>query len=188
MSQTDHPKPAGNQGRPANHGKPWLFALLVGALFAGVLFASQVRRSQHGEDLVPWRSSFSQAVAEADEAGKPVFVMFTADWCGPCDQMKAWVYSDQDIADTLDADFVPVMVDLSYEGLPDQEIALRYGVQGLPTLIALAPNGDPIRASAGYLSKRELRSWLQSATRRFTRHPQASSNPLTANAEVDPSN
>jgi thiol:disulfide interchange protein len=144
---------------------PWRFILLLLVLAGGIAIASQARKS--GGDRVAWRYSYNQAVIESNETGKPLLVLFTADWCGPCKQMKAWVFSDTGIAEAIEDNFVPVRVDLSHEGLPDQHLADRYGVQAIPTILTLTSAGRPISMSAGYLSKDQLLAWLENANERY---------------------
>lgn len=182
MSPSD--KPAAQVGQAKNDRKPWLFALLLIALFVGVLFASQVRQL-HAKNLVAWRGSFTQATTEAVNAGKPIFVEFTSAACPPCQQMKIHVFSDPQIADALEDGFVPVRIDLTYLGLPDQDIADRYGVWALPTFMVLTPNGEPVDMTTGYHDKDQLNTWLKSAAQKFAMsRPQP--DQAAANAQKQP--
>jgi len=122
--------------------------------------AGRFRHGSADTDLVRWRASYAHAVAEARESGKLLLVVFGADWCLGCIQMKTWVYSDKQVADTIDAGFVPLHVDMTREGLPDQFLADRYFVQGYPTLLILDPEGKPISGIAGGLTKTDFLMWL----------------------------
>ncbi len=166
--QGDHKQPVPASTPKTQHRWPWRFILIITALATGVAFVSQAR-SGGGQDQVAWRYSYNQATIEADENAKPLFVVFTADWCGPCKQMKAWVYSDKHVADSIEAGFVPVKIDLTSEGLPDQRIADRYSVQAIPTIMTLTAAGKPISISTGYLSKAELLNWLDDASERYAK-------------------
>lgn len=146
--------------------KPWLFILLITALAAGISFVSYSRDAS-ANDRIKWRYSYNQAVIEAEENDKPVLVYFTADWCGPCKQMKTWVFSDKSIAQYIEEGFVPVKVDLSTEGLPDQYLADKYNVTGIPTMLTLTTSGRPISASTGSLTKDQFMAWLDTATERY---------------------
>ncbi len=160
------PQPQPGTPKRGRSRLPWrLIALLV--VLAGVIAVVGQVRKNGGHDRVAWRYSYNQAVAESNETGKPVLVYFTADWCAPCQQMKAWVFSDKSVADSIEYGFIPVRIDLSSEGLPDQHLADRYGVQAIPTILTLTAAGTPISMSAGYLDKADLLSWLENANDRY---------------------
>jgi thiol:disulfide interchange protein len=150
---------------PKKH-RPWRLILIVTALFIGVFFTQQALQGW-SKDQVNWRYSFNQASAESNETNKPLLVVFTADWCPPCKQMKAWVYSNKNVADAIEAGFIPVKVDLTTEGLPDQNVAERYEVQSIPTMLTLTPAGTPIGRSVGYLNKEDFLNWLDTSSMRY---------------------
>jgi thioredoxin 1 len=158
--------PAANRSRTTQSRVPWRFIVVITVLAAGVALISYARNNS-SHDRVAWRYSYNQANIEATDSDKPLLVYFTADWCGPCKQMKAWVYSDPAIAGSIEEGFVPVKVDLTSDGLPDQHLAERYGVQAIPTLLTLTSKGIPISMSSGYLTKEEFMNWLDNATERY---------------------
>ena len=80
--------------------------------------------------------------------GKKVVVDFYADWCGPC-RMLAPVIEEADKNGELSLDVLKVNVD----DLP--EVARRYGIQSIPTLMVL-DNGQIVRGSLGYINKNAL--------------------------------
>ena len=167
MNLTDgQPEPPVSTPKRARPRLPRRLIVLLVVLVGVIIVIGQVRK-HGGSDRVAWRYSYNQAVAESTETGKPILVYFTSDWCGPCKQMKAWVFSDKGVADMIEYGFIPVRVDLSSEGLPDQHLADRYGVQAIPTIITLTTDGRAISTSAGYLNKSELLSWLENANERY---------------------
>ncbi len=149
-------------------GRPWRFVLLVVVFMAVIVVAGRLRHGNPDLDLVGWRGSYDSAVVEAREADKPLLVVFGADWCGPCEQMKAHVFSDKQVADTIEAGFVPLRVDLTENGGPNDSLARRYGVSGIPALYVLDAEGTPVSRSVGYLSKADLLAWLDRADARHT--------------------
>ena len=75
-------------------------------------------------------SSFQEVI----NSNKPVLVDFYAEWCGPC-KMMAPILSETKKALGDSVTIIKVDVD------KNQEAAMRYGIQGVPTLI-LFRNGD----------------------------------------------
>jgi thiol:disulfide interchange protein len=168
--QTDHERMTPQDTQPGpdiqhkqapSAGWPWRFLLLLGVLGTGIVLAGQFRQGDPESDRVSWRTSYDQAVQEAGETGRPLLVVFGADWCGPCEQMKARVFSDKTVADTIEARFVPLRVDLTENGGPNDSLARRFGVTGIPALFVLDPRGNPISRSAGYMGKKDLLGWME---------------------------
>ncbi|MEU0858004.1 thioredoxin family protein [Streptomyces griseofuscus] len=86
--------------------------------------------------------------AEVIDAGLPVLVQFTAEWCGPCRQL-APVLRDiaRDERDRLK------VVQLDVDRNPGTTIA--YGVLATPTLMVFR-GGEPVRSMVGARAKRRL--------------------------------
>ena len=78
----------------------------------------------------------------------PVLVDFYADWCGPC-KMQAPILSE--VAREIGGKAKIVKIDVD----KNQEIAARYQVRGVPTLI-LFKRGVVVWKSSGVANKAQL--------------------------------
>ena len=89
-------------------------------------------------------------------------VLFTASWCGPCQQFKRDVLNQPETKEALASGFVPVQVDLSDTSAsnPSMAVAQEYGVRGVPTVIAMGPDGEPLDRYTGALSTGDFLEWL----------------------------
>jgi thioredoxin 1 len=92
--------------------------------------------------------------AEVLESEQPVLVDFWAAWCPPCRLMNPVL---EELAAERD-DIKIVSVDADNE----QELAVQYGVLGLPTFV-LFHNGAPVTSLVGARPKRRLESELEQA-------------------------
>jgi thioredoxin 1 len=82
---------------------------------------------------------------EVLEAGQPVLVDFTAEWCGPCKMIDPIVSQlAQEWAGKVK------VVALDVDDSPD--VAIQYQVMGVPTLM-LFVNGQPSQRITGYQPK-----------------------------------
>ncbi|MBE6113755.1 MAG: thioredoxin [Erysipelotrichaceae bacterium] len=90
-------------------------------------------------------NNFEQEVLKSE---KPVLVDFYADWCGPCKMLAPII---EQLANEQDeVKIVKVNVD------DDSELAQRYGVMGIPTLV-LIKNGEVAAQKTGYMPKAEIK-------------------------------
>lgn len=164
--RTEGPSPTPSV-RPARAGvkaRHWVLAtLLLTVLFAATQDRFLMRRlAGHvvGTGTVHWRTSLPDAVKEATAAHRPLFLDFSAAWCGPCQEMVRETYKDRDVAQTLNADFVPVLIDIDEH--PD--LADRYDAGAIPTLVILTPDGKSLQLhSVGFRSADTLLGEIDAA-------------------------
>ena len=94
-------------------------------------------------------ATFEQEVLKSETA---VLVDFWAEWCGPCHAVAPVL---EKIADERKDELKLVKVNIDEE----QELAQRYGVMSIPTMI-LFKNGAPAAAAVGAQPKSKLESSL----------------------------
>jgi thiol:disulfide interchange protein len=107
------------------------------------------------------------AVAAADrKAGvRPVLLMFTADWCQPCQNFKGTVLADDRVVNAVVGTCKLQMVDLTkWEG-PNADRARRYGVDAIPTLILVNSRGQEFDRYAGPHDPAAFATWVSGHAR-----------------------
>jgi thiol-disulfide isomerase/thioredoxin len=97
---------------------------------------------------IKWERSFEEALKKAKTARKPILVDFWADWCGWCHRLDKTTYADPVVVRKAE-EFVAVKVNT--EGSrKETEVAIRYDVQSLPTILFLSPEGHPVHRLNGF--------------------------------------
>jgi thiol-disulfide isomerase/thioredoxin len=87
----------------------------------------------------------------ASPAWSEELLIFSADWCGNCQKLKAAIEANPELVASynvivIDADTAP-------------ELVAAYKVRAYPTLLILKDNGR-IRRKVGFTGADELRRWL----------------------------
>lgn len=114
------------------------FAILLGAtIYAAGLAGPQSARAQ---EKIDWQSSPQQAANQAASENKLVLLHFTADWCGPCQTQKRFVFSNPTVASAVNRSVVPVLVDIDI----NRELAGELGVKSIPFDVFLTPGGEVV--------------------------------------------
>jgi thioredoxin-related protein len=113
--------------------------------------------------------SFDKGVQLQKGTTKHLFVDFTATWCGWCKKMEAEAFSDPDVIQYVNANFVPVKVwgdqdsILNIDGYKVSQKDLTQGefqVTGFPTFWFVSPKKEKLGPVPGYQTKNQLMNIL----------------------------
>jgi len=91
------------------------------------------------------KDTFKEDVLESEI---PVLIDFTAKWCGPCKMMAPVLV---ELAEEWKGKIKVLKLDVD----ENKEIAARYGVMGIPTLMLLV-NGEVAERLTGFKPKKKI--------------------------------
>ena len=104
-----------------------------------------------GPESIAWRTWGRAVFEEAVQADRPVLLHLTAGWCLFCRQMEATTFADAARAAFINAQLVPVRVDV--DRMP--HVQERYIAGGWPTNAFLTPTGEVLWAGT-YVESQEF--------------------------------
>lgn len=142
-----------------------------GRWVAAALLAIAAAGAAAGPPGVRFRS-LAEGTEEARRTGKPVLYFFTAEWCGPCHELRRSVFEVGTFARLVEEKYVPVeVVDRKREdgaNASDVETLLvRLGVKGFPTLAIQRADGTAAVRVVGFASRDSSLAFLREGDRRL---------------------
>ena len=95
---------------------------------------------ENTETLIHWLDWGDEAFEKARRESKPILLDISAVWCHWCHRLDRDTYAVREVAEYIEANFIPIRVDTDKR--PD--INRRYNLGGWPTTAFLTPDGRPI--------------------------------------------
>ncbi len=94
-----------------------------------------------------FKGTFDEALQKAQQEKKNLFVDFFAEWCGPCKMMATEIFTQKEVGEFFNAHFVCIQVDV--DAKENKDIAKKYNVTALPTMVFISRDGKEMRRVQG---------------------------------------
>ena len=101
---------------------------------------------------------YKEAQSRAARESKPMLLIFTASWCGPCRYLKKEVYPSADVQRIADR-YIWVMLDVDDHG--NRSLHEKYEVHGIPNIVITDSNGRVKNRQVGSSSPAEFANFLR---------------------------
>ncbi len=113
-------------------------------------------KADSGSGIKFSKLTLEKAQKEAAKSKKLVFIDAYTDWCGPCKQMAATTFMDEEVGKLFNKNFVNIKIEMEKDA-DGPAIAKRYRVSAYPTLLIVDPSGgNLVKMVVGKKSKNEL--------------------------------
>ncbi|TDU64612.1 thioredoxin-related protein [Prosthecobacter fusiformis] len=103
-------------------------------------------------------TDYNAALEQAKKENKPVILVFSAAWCGPCQSMKKTVYPSKEVTPLHDK-FVWAYLDIDQEA--NSTAATKYNVEGIPHIQFVGADGKDLGNQVGSSSSPEFAGTLE---------------------------
>ena len=98
--------------------------------------------------------SLKEAEEIATKKNKLILVYFHAKWCGPCRQMKMETFSNKEVGDFYNKNFINVSFDVD-EG-EGRSLSQTFQVSNIPYFLVLDKNKNMVGKTYGYYSSQDF--------------------------------
>jgi len=105
-------------------------------------------------------SDFEVAKQTAKASGKVLVVDFMADWCPPCKMMDRTTWKDPALLAVIAEKAVPMKVDVD----ANSELAAKYGIEMLPTIVVLDSDGKVLKQAIGFQDANKMIKLIEGAS------------------------
>lgn len=109
---------------------------LLGIMLAPTVLigaTAHAKPAQSSANKVNWQPSYFAAMKEAKRSGKPMFIDFYTDWCGPCKYLDQTTYHDAKFV-AYSRGWVMVKVNPEKSAL-GRQLFDKYKLSGYPSMV-----------------------------------------------------
>ena len=146
--------------QPKRKHSPFRPVIFLAIVFLGVAAIFVIARNTGPAERIAWQTDLPRAMQSAEASNKQVLLYFTADWCGPCEEMKRTIFSDAEVEQALRF-HVPVKINIDQQPV----LARKYAVDSIPHFTVLDPNGEVLLSDSGFMTSQHLMAWVQRAAK-----------------------
>jgi thioredoxin-related protein len=130
--------------------------LWIGVLLAGLCTAAVAAGPKNG---LNWQKDIFAGHQESVRTGKPMLLVFGADWCVFCKKLEQTTLAEPEMVKYVNDNFVPVHLDVDR----DKKVASILEIKSLPCTVVLSPDADVLGRIEGFAKAPALYKQLAAA-------------------------
>ena len=135
-----------------------IFLLVIVVSIVTVVLLKGNSKAAPMPEVFAQQISLPEATKQSAETGKPVLVLATASWCGPCQAFKRGALSDPEVAKVITDNAIPVYLDIDEH----PQAARMFEVQTIPTLL-FVKDGVVVDRRTDRMSASQTIAWVNGA-------------------------
>ena len=121
--------------------------------YTSIKKAQEAASNQSNKDNKPSVPVRVTRAREGENKKRPILIYFSADWCLPCHTIEKKLFPSQEFKDFVKKhEVILLLYDMNQPNLEGDEIASKYLVAGLPTMILTDHQGKEIDKVLGFRS------------------------------------
>ncbi|MEP3481675.1 MAG: DUF255 domain-containing protein [Fuerstiella sp.] len=129
-----------------------LHASLFRRLMVFVCGVTMIAGASSAQAQVNWSTDIEGALKSANAQQRLVLMKFTATWCGPCKKMEHVTFGNPAVANVVNQNFVPVLVD----GDKHKDLVKHLQVVAFPSLLVVSPDMVILHREKGFRTAQQL--------------------------------
>lgn len=106
-----------------------------------------------------WQKDIFAGHKESTRTGKPMLLVFGADWCVFCKKLEQTTLAEPEMVKYINSNFIPVHLDVDR----DKKVASILQVKSLPCTVVLSPDADVLGRIEGFAKAPALYKQLAAA-------------------------
>lgn len=126
------------------------------AIVTAIVCATQLSSASAAD--VRWQQDVSKAVQASASSNRPMLLMFEGRNCGPCRKMLRETFGNRNVANRVNARFIPLLIDAQQK----PALAQQLQIESVPTVVVINPDQQVVARFTGFQTAKELDSALAS--------------------------
>lgn len=107
-------------------------------------------------------ASWEEVLLKGQKEKKLIFLSAYSEWCEPCEEMEEYTYSDLEVTNHFNAQFINVRMDM--EDYPGVDLAEQYAIAAFPSYLFLDADGKVVHRGCGSMDAQEFLAMAEEAT------------------------